>query len=157
MAYLTRAWATSISVILMTTICYSKDHARRYFWVYHLYGWLLPISATLATYLISTMSTANGDAQAGLRKIKTLQYSTAIVLLALCIITCSVCLLRIARRTYQLKRDAHQGRRSGSLSNETRSLLCNSSDDDDDQSQRSINATSTGSERSTVIYSIEYF
>ena len=154
-AYLTRAWATSISMVLMTSICYSREHARRYYWVYHVYGWLLPISATLATYLISTMSTQDGDAQAGLRKIETLQYSAAIVLLALCIITSSANLLRIARRTYQLKRDAQQSRRTSSVSNEGRPLICN--DSDDDLSLRSISTISTGKEQSVVIDSMEFF
>ncbi|UJR28564.1 hypothetical protein I4U23_009797 [Adineta vaga] len=141
-AFLTRAWATSISLALMVTMCYSRERARRYCWLYHLFGWLLPIVTTLAIYLISTISTKNEDSTAGLRKIETMQYSAAIVLLALCIIISTISLLLIARRTYQSKRNSEQNRRTNSLSEEIRPLM-ETENEDNDSHHASINSAST--------------
>ncbi|CAF3574612.1 unnamed protein product [Adineta steineri] len=140
-AFLTRAWATSISIALMISICYSKERARQYWWLYHLYGWLLPIFTVGVIYIESTIMTKNEDSKSRLRKIDTVQYSAAIVLLAICIITISTNLLRIARRTYQLKHDANESDSTSLNSNEIRPLIDEESEDI--QRQLSINSTSS--------------
>lgn len=121
----TRTWPTSLAIALMISICYSTDRAGKYFWIYHLFGWGVPICATLVIYLISSHDRVKGQPIASSRDFETIVVGVSIFVLALCIIVSSACLLRISRRIYRLKRNA-QGSRHGSFAvNETQPLLSN--------------------------------
>lgn len=107
----------------MISVCYSVDRARRYFWVYHLFGWLVPILATIVVYLLTRTEKSTDDA---LLKAKTLEIDSdivSIVTLAICIMVILVSLLRFIRRRYQLNRTDQEQRRSSILINETQPLL----------------------------------
>lgn len=110
-----RAWATSISIALMISICYSNDRVNKYFWLYHLFGWGAPICATTAIYIRSPYEQANNVTSSITDKLATVQNSASICLLALCIIITSANLLRIVRRKYQLRQN-ERGSRSESFS-----------------------------------------
>ena len=145
-ALVTRAWATSVSIVLMITICYSKQRALRYWWLYHAFGWLAPLCTTLAIFLASSLAAKDGDPKTRLQEITTLQYSAAIVLLALCIIVSSTNLIRIIRRMYQLKRGNEEHQRRSSISRENDPLIEHNDDDDStlNSHQASINSTLSG-------------
>jgi hypothetical protein len=106
-AFITRAWSTSISIALMISICYSSERARRYFWLYHLYGWLFPVVTTFFIYLTSTIDKTKHEPVSGVVNFGTLQICVTIFFLGSCIIITSVNLIRIARRKYKLKH-AHE-------------------------------------------------
>jgi len=139
----------------MISICYSNERARRYFWLYHLYGWLLPICTTLVIYLESPKPNANEDPVVGAKRVETTQVSAAIVLLALCIIISSTNLLLILRRTYRLRHDGQGNRRVSFTSTENRPLIDGEHDDENDSNQISIHSTSTGNQLFDIIYSID--
>jgi hypothetical protein len=125
----------------MISICYSTDRACKYFWVYHLFGWFVPICATLVIYLISSKDKPKDQPIASSRNFETTIVSVSIFVLALCIVVSSTCLLRISRRLYRLKRNAQENRRENITENEIQPLLTN--EDEIDQSYRTNSSTST--------------
>jgi hypothetical protein len=125
----------------MISICYSTDRACKYFWVYHLFGWFVPICATLVIYLISSNDKPKDQPLASSRDFKTTIVSVSIFVLALCIVVSSTCLLRISRRLYRLKRNAQENRRENLTENEIQPLLTN--ENEIDQSYRTNSSTST--------------
>ncbi len=140
-----RSWVTSLSMASMISICYSTERARSYFWLYHLYGWLLPISTTFIIYLKSKDVPLAGSVNFG-----AIQTSASMVFLAICIIICSANLLRIVRRTYKLKHNANENRRLSFSINEIRPLL--NDDNGFDQSQTTTQSTSTSNQLFDYIY-----
>ena len=101
---------------------------------------------TLAIFLTSTLAAKDGDPKTRLQEITTLQYSAAIVLLALCIIISSTNLIRIIRRMYQLKRDSKEQQRTSSISRENEPLIEHNDDGDSTEhlNQISINSAVSG-------------
>ncbi len=132
-----RSWVTSLSIASMISYCYSTERACSYFWLYHLYGWLGPISTALIIYLKSKNEPLAGSANFG-----EIQTIASIVFLAICIVICSANLLRIVRRAYKLKHNAGESRRVSFTINEIRPLL--NDDSGLDQSQVTIQSISTG-------------
>ena len=121
----TRTWPTSLAIALMISICYSTARARKYFWVYHLFGWCVPLCATLVIYLISSNDRPKGQPIASSRNFETIVLSVSIFVLALCIVVSSTSLLRISRRLYRLKRNAQGSRRESMVENEVQPLITN--------------------------------
>lgn len=121
----------------MISVCYSSDRARQYFWVYHLFGWCVPICATLFIYLISENEKSKDQPIASSLNFEKTVVSVSIFVLALCIVVSSISLIRISRRIYRLKHKAQENRHESSLPvNETRPLLNDESEID--QSYRTI-------------------
>ncbi|CAF3391754.1 unnamed protein product [Rotaria socialis] len=108
LALTTRSWATSISIALMISFCYSNERAHYFFWLYHLFGWLVPICTTLIIYYQSSIDRSRSESSMDTEKFGTVQTSASVCLLAICIIITSSNLLRIARRTYRLKQNASE-------------------------------------------------
>ena len=117
LAFTTRTWASSLSIALMITICYSNQSAQRYAWIYHIYGWMMPICLSLMIYFLSS----NEIFVIGAKRFGRVQIILTIVLLALCILINTINLLRIVRRTYRLRRNT----RSNSEVIEERPLTVN--------------------------------
>jgi hypothetical protein len=105
-ALTTRTWATSLSIALMITICYSNQVARQYYWIYHIFGWIMPICTTLIIYFFSS-DQSKEILVLGAEKFGKIQIILSIVLLGLCILINTINLLRMARRTYRLQHDNH--------------------------------------------------
>ncbi|CAF3083061.1 unnamed protein product [Rotaria sp. Silwood2] len=139
-ALTTRSWAASISIALMISICYSHERARKYFWLYHLFGWLAPMFTTLVIYLQSKVDRSKGEPTLDTEKFGTIQIIASICLLASCIILTSTNLLRIARRTYRLKQNARENRSASFTTNEFQPLINDSNEYD--QSQITIQSVS---------------
>ncbi len=106
-ALITRTWATSLSIALMITICHSNQLACRYSWIYHIYGWIMPICVSLIIYFYSSIKQSKEISIIGIEKFGKFQIILSISLLCLCILINTINLLRIARRTYRLKHDNH--------------------------------------------------
>ena len=119
----TRTWAASLSLALMISICYSVDRARRYFWVYHLFGWLVPILATGTIYFLSKTAKSDDDSLLKAKKLEMVSTIISIVTLSICITIIVVSLLRLIRRRYRLNRIEQERRDSSILINETQPLL----------------------------------
>ncbi|CAF4726475.1 unnamed protein product [Rotaria sp. Silwood1] len=132
-ALITRAWAASISIALMISICYSYERARQYFWLYHLFGWLAPILTTVMIYLQSKVDRSKGEPTLDTEKFGTIQIISSICLLSSCVILISTNLLRIARRTYRLKQNARENRCASLITNEIRPLINDSNEYDESQ------------------------
>ena len=96
LAFTTRTWSTSLAIALMLTICHSNQLAQRYSWIYHVYGWLMPIFTILIIYLFSS--------NYGTQKSDHVHLFLSIILLGICISLSTISLVRIARRTYRIKR-----------------------------------------------------
>jgi hypothetical protein len=138
----TRTWPTSLAIALMISICYSTDRAQKYYWVYHLFAWCVPICATLVIYLISFNDRSKNQPVASSRDFPTIVVSVSIFVLALCIVVSSTSLILISRRLYRLKR-IEQGSRRGSVTEgEFQPLLTN--DSGTDQSYGTNRSASTG-------------
>ncbi|UJR20961.1 hypothetical protein I4U23_024067 [Adineta vaga] len=134
-ALATRTWVTSLSIALMFTICHSNEFARRYSWIYHIFGWIVPLSISLVIYFCSLANQQSKDIPEllGAGKLGKLQIILSILLLVLCILINTISLLRIARRTYRLRHDLTDHRSdqndSNSGTNEVRPLM----DDNDEE------------------------
>lgn len=123
-ALTTRTWATSLGIILMILICHSTNQTRQYSWLYHIFGWIVPFCLSLAIYFGSSMFSRTEQTTIGAEKFGKVQIILSIILLAQCILINSICLLRIARRTYRLRHDANESRRSSnSETHEERRLI----------------------------------
>ncbi|CAF1241236.1 unnamed protein product [Rotaria sordida] len=107
-ALTTRSWATSISIAVMISICYSNERARQYYWLYHSFGWLVPIFTTFIIFFRSTIDRSKGEPPLDTQKFGETQVIASICLLAVCVVLTSTNLLRIARRTYRLKQNARE-------------------------------------------------
>ena len=105
LAFTTRTWVTSLSTALMITICHSHQLARRCFWIYHLFGWIVPICISLIIYVFSSPNPLKSTTL-GAEKFGRIQIIFSIILLALCILINIINLLRITRRTYQLRQNS---------------------------------------------------
>jgi predicted permease len=126
-ALTTRTWVTSLSIALMITICYSNQLASRYSWIYHVYGWIVPICVSLIIYFCSSISQSKEISILGAEKFGKIQIILSIVLLGLCILINTINLLRIARRTYRLRHNPRL--------NEGRSLI---NDDEQEEEGESV-------------------
>ncbi len=91
----------------MITMCYSNQLADRYSWIYHAFGWIMPICLSMIIYCFSLIDQSKEISILGVEKFGKIQLILSIVLLVLCILINSINLLRIARRTYRLKHDNH--------------------------------------------------
>lgn len=132
----TRSWAASLSIALMISICYSVERARRYFWVYHLYGWILPIIATGIIYLLSKLAKPKEDPMLRSKRLQKISSSVIIFTLVICITVILVSLLRFVRRTYRVNRIEQEHCQTNILNNETQPLLQDESEIEN--SQRAI-------------------
>lgn len=139
---ITRAWSTSLAIILMISICYSNERAQKYFWIYHLFGWGVPIAVTLLLYLPALVNRPKDRPVAQSGDYGTMQTIVLIVFLVLCLVITTTTLLRIIRRRYKLKHSINEDRRLSFTANEIQPLINNS--DEIDQSQRTTSSTSTG-------------
>ncbi|CAF3775579.1 unnamed protein product [Rotaria sordida] len=134
-ALTTRTWATSLSIALMITICYSNQLARRCYWIYHIFGWTVPLCISLIIYFFSSIDRSKEISTLEIEKFGKIQIILSTVLLILCILINITSLLRIARRTYRLKHDSIENRSHNNINhsnsgiNEIRPLM----DDDDEQ------------------------
>ena len=151
----TRTWAASLTLALMISICYSVDRARRYFWVYHLFGWLIPMLATGIIYLISKLAKPKEVPMLKGKNFETISTSVSMITLILCISIILVSLLRFARRIYRVNRIAQERRESSVLINETQPLLNDESEIEN--SQRAIPSTSSSKFFFRLIFSHELF
>lgn len=128
-ALTTRTWATSLSIALMLTICYSNQLAIRLSWIYHVYGWIVPLLVSLIIYIYSTVDQSKEISTLGSEKFGKIQIILSICLLFLCILINSISLLRIARRSYRVKHDSTDNRslghttQSNSRNHEVRPLI----------------------------------
>ncbi|CAF4515639.1 unnamed protein product [Rotaria socialis] len=105
-ALTTRTWATSLSMALMITICYSNRLACRLSWIYHIYGWIVPLVISLIIYFYSCVDQSKEKTILESEKFGKIQIILSIFLLSLCTIINTISLLRIVRRTYRLKSDS---------------------------------------------------
>ncbi|CAF0988230.1 unnamed protein product [Rotaria sp. Silwood1] len=134
-ALTTRTWATSLSIALMITICYSNQLARRYSWIYHVFGWTVSLCISLIILFCSSSDRSKEASILETEKFGKIQIILSTVLLVICILINTISLLRIARRTFRLKHDSINNRshnnidHSNSGTNEIRPLI----DDDDEQ------------------------
>jgi hypothetical protein len=94
----------------MITICYSNQRARQYSWLYHTFGWIVPICLSLIIYFYSSIDRSKEEPILGAEKFGKIQIILSIILLVLCIIINSISLLRMARRTYRLRHDLNEHR-----------------------------------------------
>jgi hypothetical protein len=108
---------------LMVSICYSSERSRRYFWLYHLFGWLAPILTTALIYLAAAIDRQNDEPILYAPRFESIRYQASIVLLAVCVVISSANLLRIARQRYRLKHDAYGSRRASFTTNESQPLI----------------------------------
>ncbi|CAF0876977.1 unnamed protein product [Didymodactylos carnosus] len=130
LALATRTWSASIAFILMTRVCYGVQKTRQLFWLYHLFGWSLPI---ISIILVSVKSVQKQTSLV-IEKFGKIQVILSIIVLLISILLSIYCLVRLARRTYRLKHDENHRRSSHSdttLTNESRPLI-----DTDDNSSR---------------------
>lgn len=114
-ALTTRTWATSLSIALMITICYSNQLARQYSWIYHIFGWIMPICVSFIIYFFSSIDPSKEITILGVEKFGKIQIILSMFLLILCILINTINLLRIARRTYRLK---HNGQINSDVNEE---------------------------------------
>ena len=114
----------------MIAICYSQKQAIKFYWLYHLCGWLVPIGITLAIYQTSSVDRSKETPVLALDKFGMMQIGASVGLLALCIIITSTNLLLIARRMYRLKNAAQRNARQRRLSDEDAPLIINEDDDE---------------------------
>jgi len=121
----TRAWVTSLSIILMISICYSVERARKYFWLYHLYGWFVPILTMAIIYFTSKSEVTSGQSVLKAKYFQRIETIVVLCVLLLCAVISSANLLRIIRRNYKLKHQNNDNTiRRGSFSvNEIRPLI----------------------------------
>ncbi len=129
LALATRTWVTSLSVALMITICHSNQLAHRFSWIYHIFGWIVPICISLIVYFHSLLNQPKEISILGVERFGKVQLILSIFLLALCILINTISLLRITRRTYQLRHDSVENNNSKSGINEIIQPLI----DDDEQ------------------------
>ena len=115
----------------MISICHTTSQAHKYFWLYHLLGWLVPLCLSLGIYFGSTVDRTKEQPTIGAEKFGKIQLILSIILLGTCILINCVSLLRIARRTYRLKQNTMHDRQSIDVSNEGRPLMI---DEDGDAS-----------------------
>lgn len=123
MALMTRTWATSLAGALMVLICHGSIPARQYSWLYHIFGWLLPLSLSLTIYFFSPESSSQDPLNIGAEKFGKVQVILSIILLGLCILINSISLLRIARRAYRLRHTSHDNQRTNPRSQEGQRLI----------------------------------
>ncbi|CAF0842616.1 unnamed protein product [Adineta ricciae] len=135
LALATRTWATSISIALMFIICHSNELARRCSWMYHIFGWIVPALVSLIIYFCSLIYQPEENPELiGAGKLGKLQIILSILLLNVCVLINTISLLRIARRTYQLRHDLADHRPetsndSNSIMSEAQTLI----DDNDEE------------------------
>lgn len=107
LALTTRTWATSLSIALMITMCYSNQLACYYSWIYHIFGWMMPICTSFIIYFGSSADESREITILGVEKFGKIQIIFSMILLNLCILINIINLLRMARRTYRLNHRDH--------------------------------------------------
>ena len=143
-ALCTRTWTASISIALAVSICCSSKSGRQYYWLYHLFGWLVPICGAMIIYFASSMDRSKETPMLSTEKFGTIQIITSILVLALCVIISTFNLLRIVRRTYKVKRP-ERGSGWVVLSDNEDGRLINSEAEEENNRQRiSIDRAYTG-------------
>jgi hypothetical protein len=110
-------------MVLMISICYSSERARQYFWLYHVFGWLVPIFAAVIIYLKYASDKTKDKPIVGAGSFGTTAIATLIFVLVLCIVITSSNLLRFARRAYRLRHDAQEIRRLSFTTSEIQPLI----------------------------------
>lgn len=117
---------------LMITICHSNELARRCSWIYHTFGWIVPLCVSLIIYFYSLLDERKEIQILGIEKFGKMQIILSVLLLVLCILINTISLLRITRRGYRLRHDLEDNRsyntNANSGINEVRPLI-----DDDEQ------------------------
>jgi hypothetical protein len=126
----------------MISVCYSVDRARRYFWVYHLFGWLVPILATVMIYVLLRAENSNDDSLLKAKRLETVSTIISMITLSICIVVILVSLLRLIRRRYRLNRLEQEQHHSSISVNETHPLLQH--DREIESSQGTTPSTSLG-------------
>lgn len=128
-------------------ICYSEQLARRYSWLYHGFGWIVPLSVSLIIFFSSSVDRSKEVSILRTEKFGRIQVIFSIVLLAGCALINTICLLRMARRTYRLKHDSVEScsydstNKSHSVGSDIRPLI---NDDDDSDEHTQIHPNRTG-------------
>jgi hypothetical protein len=149
-ALTTRTWLTSLSIALMITICYSNQIAYRYSWIYHVYGWIMPICVSMIIYFYSSINQWKEISILGAEKFGKIQIILSIVLLGLCILINTINLLRIGRRTYRSRNNARI--------NEGRPLIDGDGNDDEEEQQHEesiVQSTPQGNSLDFILLKIE--
>jgi len=130
----------------MITMCYSNQLADQYSWIYHIFGWIMPICVSVIIYVFSSIIDQSKDISTlGAEKFGKIQIILSIFLLVLCILINSINLLRIARRTYRLKHDNHSN--SGII--EGRPLI------DDNEEEAELQPSSPGN--FSILFYVEFY
>jgi hypothetical protein len=142
-ALTTRTWATSLAIVLMIMICHSTVRAQQYSWFYHLFGWIVPLCFSLFVYFYSSIDSRKFQPTIETEKFGRTQVIVSLVLLAACFSIGSICLLRIARRTYRLRQVQHERHHSNFEQIEGQPLIINDDDDDDDNNNNNVVTTAT--------------
>jgi hypothetical protein len=122
-AFTTRTWVTSISIALMINLCYSEQIACRFSWIYHVFGWIVPICISMIIYVYSLVNPLKEISITGVEKFGKMQIILSIFVLVLCILINTINLLRIARRTYQVRHDSTENHHRNSEAIEGRPLI----------------------------------
>lgn len=136
---MTRSWITSLSMILMISICYSVERARKYFWLYHLFGWGVPILTMVVIYFTSKSEVSSNQSVLKAQYFQRIETVVFMCVLILCVVISSANLLRIIRRRYKVKHQTNDCRRDSFSVNEIRPLINN--DDEINSSTRDIPIT----------------
>lgn len=152
LAFCTRAWPASISIALAVTICCSSKTGRQYFWLYHMFGWLVPVGGTLIIYFGSSINKTKEMPMLTTEKFGKIQVITSILVLVLCVIVSTFNLIRVVRRTVRLKLPTGENGWVVLFETEDRHLINSEEDEESSREQITMNRAYTGNLQDPINY-----